>query len=256
MNHDIEDSAAGHNGVWRFYDLTDAWNSSDVSRWIASGKFTNIFPGCYIRKTKVIDGITYTDHIDMIAECDPYLGKYNGGGDYNKSHHVAIVPYTHLGTSCMNPTNTTEGGFVGSYMWKTILPKYLAGYKNAYGNDRLETFGNLLTNMTNTSVPAPGCTAWTGVSVNWDWYQTKITLLSEVQVYGSSIWGGGYDTGEANSQLAAFRLCQRLNNFHNGNFWLRAVSDITGFAYVGYGGSASSSGASYVIFVRPLLLLY
>ena len=254
--HDIEDSAAGHNSIWRFYDLTDAYNSGDFSKWVASGKFYNIFPGCYIRKTKVIDGVTYTNHIDIIAECDPYLGKWNGSNAYNTTHHVAIVPYDHLGTSYMNSTNTSEGGFVGSYLYNTTLPKYLTGYKNAYGSGHFLTFGSLLTKTVNKTATAPGCTAWTGVATDWAWYQVQITLLSEVQAYGSRVWGGSYDVGEGNSQLAAFRLNQQLLHFKNGAWWLRAVTSSTYFARATSYGDAGAWSASLVRFVRPLLLLY
>ena len=256
LAHGIEDSAAGHNSIWRFYDLTDAWNSGDVNKWIASGKFTNIFPGCYIRKTKTIDGVTYTDHIDIIVECDPYLGKGDGNNSFITQHHVAVVPYEHLGTSYMNAANTSEGGFVNSYLYKTTLPKYLAGYKNAYGAGHILTFGSLLSNKTNATAVAPGCTAWTGIAIDWAWYSVQITLLSEVQVYGSRVWGGSYDVGEANSQLAAFRLNQQLLHFKNGTFWLRAVTSLTHFAHAGSYGDAGNWHASNVRFVRPLLLLY
>ena len=256
LAHDIEDSAAGHNGVWRFVDLTDSWNNGDFSKWVASGKFTNIFPGCYVVKTKTIDGVTYTNHIDMVGSCDPYYKKWNGKDGYINTHHVGFIPWTALGTSCMNQTNTTEGGFKGSYMYNTTLPKYLTGYKNAYGSGHFLTFGNLITTGISSTAPAPGCTSWTGVANAWEWYQTQITLLSEVQVYGSRVWGGAYDVGEGNSQLAAFRFDQRVVNFNIAHCWLRAVTSPTAFANADSTGDAATWGASNLACVRPLLLLY
>ena len=192
----------------------------------------------------------------MIAECDPYYGKYDANGGYIKIHHVGMVPWKILGTSCMNQTNTTEGGFKGSYMYNTTLPKYLAGYKSAYGSGHFLTFGNYITTRISSTAPAPGCTSWTGVANMWEWYQTQITLLTEVQVYGSRVWGGGYDVGEGNSQLAAFRFNQQVRNFNIERCWLRAVASSADFAVAGYSGNASTWVASGLAYVRPLLLLY
>ena len=251
----LEESAAGHNGAWKFIDLTDSYNNGDFSKWVASGKFTNIFPGCYVVKTKTIDGVTYTDHIDMIIDCDPYYGKWNGTAQI-KTHHVGLVPWTSIGESCMNQSSTTVGGFHGSYMYTKTLPKYLTGYKSAYGDSHFLLFGNNVSTAISSTAVGPGCTAWTGVANDWKWYATYITLLSEVQVYGSRVWGGAYDVGEGNSQLAAFRLNQSVRNFNSAHFWLRAIAGSTTFALAASSGDAATRDASLTACVRPLLLLY
>lgn len=190
-------------------------------------------------------------------ELDPYYGKYMGveGGGYVTTHHVGIIPMTRLGLSVMNETNITTGGFYNSYMNQTTLPLYLTGYQAAYGDSHLLSFGELVSNATSDTITAPGCGDWKGGSIGWAWYQTKITLLSEVQVYGSRVWGGGYDIGEACSQLAAFRMNAQLIHNNHGSCWLRAVASSTAFAVAYYGGNAHLHNASLEVCVRPLLLL-
>ena len=248
-------NAAAHNAYYAGRNLTDQYNDGTFSKNVSSGRFDNIFPGDYIIKTKIIDGVTYTSHIDIIAELDPYYGKWDGS-KYITTHHVGIIPLQHLGLASMNSENITTGGFKSSQMLTTTLPKYLTGYENAYGKNHLLDFAHLITNSVDTEITSPGCSAWKGGSIGWGWIKTKITLMSEVQVYGSRVWGGGYDIGEAYKQLAVFRLNPQLIHFQNGTFWLRAVASSTNFAYsFGY-GNAYGTNASHRLFVRPLLLLY
>ncbi len=251
----INNSAAAHNGYYRGKDLTSYFNSGKMSTDLAAGDFSNIFPGDYIRKTKVIDGITYTDHIDIIAECDAYLGKSTGDGQRLDTHHVAIIPFDPLGTTKMNDTDSTVGGFTNSKMWTTTLPKYLTGYTNAYGDSHLLSFRSLLTKSIGTNQPNRfGFTS--GGSSNFEYLQTKITLMSENQAYGGIVWSSaGFDTGEANTQLACFRLRPELIGFKNNGWWLRGIGTKEYFCSVSGFNMADCSNASSNKYVRPLLLL-
>ena len=239
--------------MYREINITEMYNSGKFSENVKNGTFEGIYPGCFIQKTKIIDGITYTNAIDMIVSLDPYYGKYNGSS-YITTHHVGIVPFTLLGTSYMNSTNITTGGYKATYMRNTTLPKYLTGYKTAYGEKHFLTFGELISNSINTS--APSISDWKGCSNGWEWCSTQITTMSEVQVYGSTIFGSGYDVGEACNQLDAFRYNHSLQNFNNGYFWLRGIMSASKFTDSYYGGYADASQASDSLYVRPLLLLY
>lgn len=57
----VQDSAPAHNAVFRSNDLTDYFNSGQMSEEIANGTFRNIFPGDYIIKSVTVNGITYND---------------------------------------------------------------------------------------------------------------------------------------------------------------------------------------------------
>ena len=229
------------------------YDSGEFSKNVADGSFKGIYPGCYIIKTKTIDGVTYTDHIDMIVSLDPYYGKWNGTSHIS-THHIGIVPFTLLGKSYMNSKDVTSGGFKSSYMVNTTLPKYLIGYKNAYGADHFLTFASLITNSINDTADAS--VDGTSRSNGWEWLITQITLLSEVQVYGSTIFGSSYDTGEACNQLDAFRYKYALQNYQFGDFWLRGIAKSGYFTYSDGHGYTGFTKASSSLYVRPLLLLY
>ena len=248
------DGASSHNCVYREIDITDMYNNGEFSTNVANGSFKNIFPGCYIKKTKTIDGTTYTDSIDIIVSLDPYYGKWNGSS-YITTHHVGIVPFTLLGTSYMNSTNITTGGFKSTYMHNTTLPKYLTGYKNAYGASHFLTFGELISNNANENVPAPA-TDGLGRTNSWEWVITQITLLSEVQVYGCMVFSSAYDVGEACKQLEAFQYNHELQTFRTGHSWLRGVVNVNSFTASGYDGKPDAVMAGFSLYVRPLLLLY
>ena len=61
----VQDNAPAHNAVFRSNDLTDYWNSGQMSIAIANGSFENIFPGDYIIKSVTVNGTTYSDRLFM-----------------------------------------------------------------------------------------------------------------------------------------------------------------------------------------------
>ena len=57
----VVNSAPAHNALYRGKDLTDYWNSGEMSIAIANGSFENIFPGDYVIKSVAVNGTTYAD---------------------------------------------------------------------------------------------------------------------------------------------------------------------------------------------------
>ena len=111
----------------------------------------------------------------------------------------------------------------------------------------------------NTTATAAGYSGWSGCTSNWAWTDTNCRLLSEVDVYGSSIWGNAWDVGESNRQLPGFamnpELLVKLNP--EGNYrawWLCTVAGSTIFARVDNDGDASSANASSAYGVVPKVL--
>ena len=110
------DGAEAHNAMWGGRDITAAFNNGTVSANIANGTFKDIFPGDYITKSVTIGGTTYNVNW-VIADCDYWINK----GDQNngmETHHVVIVPQAPIFNANMNATNTTEGGYAGSRMYR------------------------------------------------------------------------------------------------------------------------------------------
>jgi hypothetical protein len=94
----------------------------------------------------------------------------------------------------------------------------------------------------------------TGAASGWEWATVELQLMNEVQVYGTTVWSSStYDVGVDNRQLPVFKF---INPVHHGlnAFWLRSVVSSTSFAFCNAYGYASGTGASYALYVRPLIL--
>ena len=180
----------------------------------------------------------------------------NSGDTAFTANSLALIPREagFLYGTPMNSTNTTAGGYAGSEMHALLNGTVYNNLKNGFG-DHLLKRRVLLTNSVNTSAVAPGCTEWTGCANSWAWYDSYVTLMTEVQVYGSTVWCGGYDTGEGYEKLPVFNFISPVE-YSRGHFWLRGVASSTRFAYVyAYGLAAYGGASSTWLYVRPIIFV-
>ena len=249
------DGAEAHNAMWGGRDITAAFNNGTVSTNIANGTFKDIFPGDYITKSVTISGTTYTVNW-VIADCDYWINKGDQGNGMT-AHHVAIVPQAPIFNARMNSTNTTEGGYAGSEMYKKIIPAYATGIVNAFGSEHILTFRDAITNSVDTTHGSSGLPQFTGTPGWWgEWVSVQCNLMSEKMVFGAPICAAGaMDNAMATRQMSAFRLSERLINHNRWWWWLRDVVSSAHFADVAGGGGASTNYASLVYGVRPFALL-
>ena len=250
----VPDGAEAHNAMWGGRDITADFDAGTVSANIANGTFKDIFPGDYITKQVTISGTAYTVNW-VIADCDYWINK----GDQNngiETHHVVIVPQTPIFDARMNATNTTEGGYAGSEMYRNVIPACATGIVSAFGSSHILTFRDGISNRVEPSVSS-GVTQWTGTPSWWgEWVSVQCNLMSEKMVYGAPICAAGaMDNSMATRQMSAFRLSEKLINYNRQHWWLRDVVSSATFAVVDGGGRAGPSGASYVRGVRPFALL-
>ena len=254
---DAYQQVASHNAIYRGKVLVDTtggtapYTLSQLQALVNAGNFSDIYVGDEIRvniDSKLVRFIVMA--IDWyIHDDDTQL----------TNHHLVLVPKDVLGTARMNGTNTTKDAYIGSEMFKTHLPKFTTKISTALDSHIL-TWRSLMSNNMNTTATAAGYSGWSGCTSNWAWTDTNCRLLSEVDVYGSSIWGNAWDVGESNRQLPGFamnpELLVKLNleNNSRSDWWLCAVTSSTGFACVSYYGDANSSDASHVLGVVPKVL--
>ena len=241
--------------MWGGRDITAAFNNGTVSANIANGTFKDIFPGDYITKQVSISGTVYTVNW-VVADCDYWINK----GDQNngmQTHHVVIVPQTPIFNANMNDTNTTEGGYAGSRMYRETIPACATGIVNAFGADHILTFRDLITNTVDNNVASRGYCGWTGASAPWEvWASVQCNLMTEHMVTGAPHYSSsGIDDEITTRQMSAFRLSERLINYNRQWWWLRNVVSSAYFAGVTGSGSAGASYASYSAGVRPFALL-
>ena len=254
----IPDGAEAHNAMWGGRDITAAFNNGTVSANIKNGTFRDIFPGDYITKSVTISGTTYT--VKWVkAGCDYWINK---GDDIvvTTTHHVAIVPQIPLFNARMNQTNTTEGGYAGSEMYKNVIPACDTGIVNAFGSDHILPFRDAISNRVDATHVSSGMPQFMGTP-GWfgEWVSVNCNLMSEKMVYGAPIFAAGaMDNVMATRQMSAFRLSEKLIIYNRQWWWLRDVGSSSYFACVyGYGGGvrAGVGVGSYPCGVRPFALL-
>ncbi|MCD7934663.1 MAG: hypothetical protein LUF77_05035 [Oscillospiraceae bacterium] len=226
-------SATHHRNVFRGKSLGSSVTSDQQSA-ISAGTFADLFIGDYW----TIDSINW-----RIADMDYWYGC--GDTRYSFStHHLVIVPDSALTTAAMNSSNTTEGGYVGSEMYTTVLPGLLSTVQSAFGS-LLLTHREYLVNAVTDGHPSAGA-----------WYDSTIDLMNEQMMYGCLIRQAMNDgstvavtTTIGKSQLALYQLRPYYIRSHYG--WLRDVVSASAFAYAVGVGAAGSGGASASGGIRP-----
>ena len=237
----IYDNAGAHNAIYRGKDITDYWNSGAASAAIAAGTFSGIYPGDYIRVPITVNGATAMYDI-VIGDCDYHLHR---GDAETTAHHVLAFTRVHIGNEYMNATSTTAGGYIGSDMWKTILPKYATAIKNAFGSSHILTHRELLSNAESDTIDSAAGAGWSGGSTSFGWYDVDVNLFNEPMIYGSRPFSSsGFDIGDCDTQVAAMRHDKSLLFTRTSWCWLRAVVSSSYFAYVNFLGYADYHGAS------------
>lgn len=228
-------NAAAHNAIYRGKNLGTQF-TAEMSANIKNGTFKDLYCGDYL----VINGTTY-----RFMDFD-YL--YKTGDISLDTHHILAVPDAPMYSHVMNDTNTAEGGYVGSKMYKSGLDQALAKIKVDFGEAHIVTYRNLLVNTVSNGAPS-----------NWAWYSRQIDLMNEEMVYGTRAWSqasqNGFDTGTNKSQLAAFQHNHSLISSCRSWYWLRAVRSSADFGGVGGYGAANGYGASGSVGVRPCFLI-
>lgn len=229
-------SASQHRIIWGGRNLgstvTDAQKAA-----IKNGTFDDLYIGDYW----TIENVTW-----RIWDMDYFI---NCGDTSLNTHHLVIVPDSSLYNHIMNDTNTTEGGYVGSKMYKEGLEQAKTAFKAAFG-DLILTHRDYLTNAVTDGHASAGA-----------WFDSEVELMNEIMVYGTHMYaamGTGamvpnkYTTGK--QQFAAPMLNPSIVN-RRGWFWLRDVVSSAGFAHVCSRGDAYYGSASNSYGVRPYALI-
>lgn len=264
LNDILPKTAQAHNNFYRGKDLTAYFNNGGLVKAISAGTFDDIFLGDYITKELTVDGASIGTEKWLIGDLNYEM---YSGDSMCTTNHALIVPQDVLNVNTrMCATNDTTGGYIASEMWQTTIPKYVTAIQSAFGSGHVLKHRELLSNAISASAPAGGGAGWVGSSSGWGWYDVYVNLMNENMVYGSRVWGSGYDTGERTSQLALFRHdpSARIAGYRNNRtdrkwYWLTAAASASQFALCSGDGRASYVDASYSDAwggIRPFFLLY
>lgn len=238
----VSGNAGSHNALFRGKDLTSYFDSGAMSTAISNGTFDDIYPGDYIVKSITVNGSTIANVKWIVGDLDYHL---HHGDNETTTHHVLIFPQIHVGNNHMNATDTTAGGFTGSDMWKTILPLYITGIKNAFGSEHILSHRELLSIAESDTVPSMAGAGWSGASTSWGWFSVDANLFNETMIYGGKVLSSSfYDVGDCNTQVAAMRHDKSLSFTRTYWCWLRAVVSSSSFASAYCSGDAGCGSAS------------
>ena len=101
---------------------------------------------------------------------------------------------------------------------------------------------------------------YTTAFANWAWQENQtISPLTEVQVFGTSIWSGnGYQQGEGSTQLEIFRKFApyRILNARDKHVWLRSLVSSSDACIAGYTGCAGYASVAASYRVSGLILFH
>ena len=234
----VADGAATHNAVYRGKALGGSVTSEQWAA-IKAGTFKNLYLGDYWS----IGGVDY-----LIAAFNYWL---TCGDTACNTNHLLVVPRNNLYTYKFNPTNTTEGGYVGSDLYKNGLTQAKTTINSAFGSAHILSHRQYLVNAVTNGKPTGS-----------DWYDSTVELMNENMVYGgrqSSPMPDGTDPWNTcrnytidKSQLPLFHLAPWLICNRNW-YWLRDVVSAASFARVDGDGAASFGAASAAYGVRPVV---
>ena len=205
---------------------------------IQNGSFDGLFIGDYW----TIGGVKW-----LIADMDYW---YNCGDTAFTKHHLVIIPETALYNAQMNATNTTEGGYVNSAMYKTNLANAKSTISSAFG-DMVLTHREYLVNAVSNGRPSAGA-----------WMDSTVELPNECMMYGHPHFAPACDGSTIptlytidKTQLSLFALRPQLIVNRSHSQWLRDVVSSAHFAFVHYGGGTGYYGAANSDGVRPVFAI-
>ena len=190
-------------------------------------------------------------------------------------HHAVMVAgqgfggVQHFGCARMNAESNTTGGYKASEMNVETLGAVASSGSTAatasinqqlyaeFGA-HLQTTKELVSNTLNASgINRFGGGINLGCSSNWEWISAQAVLMSEIEVYGATVWSSsGFDTGNANRQLPLFAFSKQAQNNRTAWYWLKDVASADNFCYASnYGRSDYNLASHNYYYVRPRFIL-
>jgi hypothetical protein len=257
MKFPIVADAGFHNSIYRGKDITSYWTDGSIHSRIQGTNgyalFEDLFVGDYFSTgSATINGTTKTWYW-VIAGFDLRLGV---GSSSVSSHHAVLLPCTSNGqgadiicSSAMYDSVPFTQAYYGSKAYTLMASggAIATGLQSIFGSNLL-TSSELLCTANNTS----------GVGTSWGWNTVYAVLLSEVETYGSNVWGPAtYDGGmDSRGQLPLFRLKPSMISTRSYNLWLRSLGgSASWFAFVNYSGYANLDTATSSFGIRPRFLI-
>lgn len=261
-------------------DITSYWSDGTLWNRIAgTGGFRpydDIHVGDYIDMGRPVTCPSSVDKAGaqwiVVVSC----GGLEGAGGFEDSsaityNHIVMAPgkgfggIQHFGRQAMH-SSPQHPGYAGSNMNNSIIGPAVTTGSIATGatinqqlyyifGSHLKTYKSLLVTGVNPNLYNRTGSA-SGASSVYEWSFVQARLMSEVEVYGSTVWSSsGYDTADARRQFELFQYRGTTVNDRDTPYWLKDAFSSTGFCVCGLAGHADTSLANEVAGVRPCFIL-
>ena len=186
-------------------------------------------------------------YVYHLGDMDTYYGGYNNCAVV-ATHHVGIVVDTNSTSAWLSSgsAGSYSASTLHSYLKGTVLSNIKSDFTKLFGSsDHLVAHTEL-----DNAVGSWG-TTWDGLA------NTQICALSEVQIYGSRIFGcDGFQSGTACKCLEIFRKFRFNEILGNKWWWLRSLYSSSFACLADYNGLAHLNGLSDPHSVVGLILFY
>lgn len=260
----VTNNAPAHNAIFRGEDLTNKYTIDQICERISNGTFEDLYIGDYFDIP--FEGDTMRC---ILAAFDYYYQPLGGMG--TRAHHALIVPKNAIAQWCM--TYDMSKGFVGSEAFTSSLPSFSTTLQNVFG-DYLLPHTNYFSSAVNTDGASSAGAGMMGYASSHTMAETYLSLLSEIQVYGTQIWSSSpYNSGLDKSQLPLFAFDESAKMIGCGGtadggssfmmyesyirWWLRDIASASEYSVVDTDGTPNFLSASMEIgtFFRPFFLI-
>ena len=238
----IFNNAGFKNSIFRGQYLGTSITTSQYNA-IANGTFEDMYLGDYW---------TIGGHNWRIWGFNTFL---RDGDSECTSPHILLMPddnYLHADgstTRYMKDTDDTSGGYKATKFFQTYAGQ-IYNELTAYFGSHILSHRELISNATSN-----------GKASGWEWAYVTVGIPTEINIYGSSVWGAseiagtGYNIG-VNKTVFPLAVVEPSLITNRENWWLRDVVSASYFASVGGGGSAGRGDASGAWGgVRPYILI-
>ena len=173
----------------------------------------------------------------------------------------AAIDVDPTSTSAVGSNNTnisrtyndvSVSGYMGSFVRERIDAVIVPYLQNLFGSANVLKFRNINGNAVATDKVSGGQGNWNGCTSGWAWYDRYVDLPSEIDIYGSRIFGSAYDNGLQCEQLPLFKNMQIHDVIGRIDFWTKAVASSSLASNRSNHGFAHDYGASLASWVCPL----
>lgn len=162
-----------------------------------------------------------------------------------------------IGTNSTNITRTYNSASVSGYMGSFIRERIDAillpqCFQADFGSANVLKYREINGNTVETDKTSGGQGNWTGCTSGWSWYDRYLDLPSEIELYGSRVFGSAYDHGCQCEQLSMFRNAAIHDFYPRIDIWTKAVASSSYAALRSNFGNATNGIASVAIWACPL----